>query len=224
MDTIFSVFLILHIAGGTVGLITGTINTIRRKGDKKHKLVGKVFTWAMLAAGGSALFLSSVHPNPFLFIVGVFTLYLVGTGNRYLRLKMVSGGVKPSVIDWILTGGMCVAALFFLYQGATLLSKQDLFGIVYIVFALIGYRFIKADLKNYKGNSEEQNFWLLAHIQRMIAGYISAMTAFLVVNGSYIPLPPVLLWLLPTAIFTPLIIKWSAKYRKLKKVDFDVEA
>ena len=39
MKIIFAVFLILHILGGSVGLITGTINLIRKKGDKKHKLL-----------------------------------------------------------------------------------------------------------------------------------------------------------------------------------------
>ena len=48
MKIIFAVFLILHILGGSVGLITGTINLIRKKGDKKHKLLGKFFIYSML--------------------------------------------------------------------------------------------------------------------------------------------------------------------------------
>ena len=87
MQTLFQIFLVLHITGGAVGLLSGTINIIRKKGDKKHKLVGKFFLYGMLLAGFSALVLSVLHPNYFLFIVGVFTLYMTGTGERYLYLK-----------------------------------------------------------------------------------------------------------------------------------------
>ena len=76
MQTLFQIFLVLHITGGAVGLLSGTINIIRKKGDKKHKLIGKFFLYGMLLAGFSALVLSVLHPNYFLFIVGVFTLYI----------------------------------------------------------------------------------------------------------------------------------------------------
>ena len=39
MDTLFKIFLIIHIIGGSVGLITGTINIIRKKADKNHRLI-----------------------------------------------------------------------------------------------------------------------------------------------------------------------------------------
>ena len=87
MDILFKTFLALHILGGATGLITGTINMVRKKGDKRHKQAGKIFLYAMLTAGVSSLVLSVLHSNYFLFIVGVFTIYLVSTGERYLFLK-----------------------------------------------------------------------------------------------------------------------------------------
>ena len=92
MEMLFKVLLMLHIIGGGVGLLSGTINIIRKKGDKKHKLTGKFFMYGMLLSGLSALVLSVMHPNYFLFIVGVFTLYMVGTGERYLFLKQLQNG------------------------------------------------------------------------------------------------------------------------------------
>jgi hypothetical protein len=35
MNILFKAFLTLHITGGTIGLFTGTINLVRKKGDKK---------------------------------------------------------------------------------------------------------------------------------------------------------------------------------------------
>ena len=98
MDILFKTFLALHIIGGTIGLFAGTINLVRIKGDKKHKLTGKIFTYAMLTAGFSSFALSIIHPNYFLFMVGVFTAYLVGTGNRYIYLKLL--GARPTPVNY----------------------------------------------------------------------------------------------------------------------------
>ena len=47
METAFKLFLMVHIIAGTIGLPTGTLNTIFKKGDKRHKLIGKFFLWGM---------------------------------------------------------------------------------------------------------------------------------------------------------------------------------
>jgi uncharacterized membrane protein len=215
MNILFKAFLTLHITGGTVGLFTGTINLVRKKGDKKHKLTGKIFTYAMLTAGFSSFALSIIHPNYFLFMVGVFTIYLVGTGNRYIYLKLLGSYQRPTVIDWTITLGMLLAGLLFIALGIKNLITHNNFGIVFIVFGGLGLFFVKTDFDNYRGKLKTKNYWLLAHLQRMTGGYIAATTAFLVVNAQYSPivLPSVVVWLLPTVILTPLIISWSKKYK-----------
>ena len=215
MDIVFKIFLTLHIIGGAVGLLTGTFNLVRRKGDGRHRLVGKIFAYAMLTAGFSSLVLSALHPNYFLFMIGVFTIYLVGTGSRYVHLKMLGRDQKPTTLDWLLTTGMLVAGLLFIGLGIRHVLAQNNFGIVFIVFGVLGLRFVKTDFTNYKGTPKEKNYWMLAHLQRMTGGYIAALTAFLVVNAKYSPIdfPPILVWLLPTVILTPLIISWSRKYK-----------
>ncbi|HMQ69028.1 MAG TPA: DUF2306 domain-containing protein [Ignavibacteria bacterium] len=214
MDILFKIFLTLHIMGGSVGLFTGTINLVRKKGDKKHKLTGKIFTWGMLTAGFSALVLSVMHPNYFLFMVGVFTIYMVGTGYRYIYIKLLGSDRRPAIIDRIITASMLLAGLLFIGLGIKNLIAQNYFGIVFIVFGGVGLSFVKSDFDNYKGKAKTKNYWLLAHLQRMTGAYIAATTAFLVVNAKYSPveLPGVVVWLLPTAILTPLIISWSRKY------------
>lgn len=215
MDILFNALLALHIIGGAAGLITGTINIVRKKGDKKHKLTGKVFTYGMLTAGFSALLLSLLHPNYFLFIVGIFTIYMVATGNRYLYLKLLGQAQKPTLLDWSLTIGMLLFGLAFIGIGAYHLVKGNNFGIVFIVFGFVGLRFVKTDFDNYGGKPKETNYWLMAHLQRMLGAYIAATTAFLVVNLKYLPveLPGIVFWLLPTLLVTPLILRWSKKYR-----------
>ena len=89
MPVFLKCLLILHIAGGTAGLISGTIASSVTKGNRTHKLSGKIFFWAMLLASVAALVLSNLpgHKNVFLFAVGGFTFYMICSGYRIVHLK-----------------------------------------------------------------------------------------------------------------------------------------
>ncbi len=211
MEQLFTILLIIHIVAGSIGLFTGTMNIIRKKGDKLHKRVGKYFLYGMLINGFAGLIMSLIHTNYFLLIIAVFSIYMVSTGQRYLSLKKLNKGQKPEKIDWILTFSMFVFAIIFIGFGIYLMVNGNNFGLVLIVFGIISILMVKKDISVYKGNVKEKNYWLLLHLQRMIGAYIAATTAFLVVNNTI--LPGVVAWLLPTVILTPLIVKWSRKYK-----------
>lgn len=211
MDALFKTFLILHIVAGTIGLITGTINIIAKKGGKRHRIVGSLFLYSMLTVSLSAFVLSVLHPNYFLFIVGVFTLYMVSSGTRYLHLKNLSKGQKPATTDWLLTYFMLFFGVLFILFGIYHLVNKNSFGIVFIVFGIIGLRLVQADFRNFRGKANVINVWLTAHIQRMMGAYVAALTAFLVVNNTLIP--GYIAWLLPTVIMLPLIVMWVRKYK-----------
>ena len=164
MDAVFKVFLVLHIMGGTVGLLTGLLNVLRIKGDKKHIIAGRLFFYSMLVAGVTSLVLSILHPNYFLFIVGVFTLYMVGTGYRYIRMRMLNNNEKPKLVDWIITLTMLLGGVLFIGFGVLHLIKSNLFGLVFLAFGLLGLLFVRLDFKNYKAKSEIKNYWLIAHL------------------------------------------------------------
>jgi uncharacterized membrane protein len=51
MENLFKIVLVLHISGGAIGLIAGTINLMKTKGDRLHRTVGKAFLFAMITAG-----------------------------------------------------------------------------------------------------------------------------------------------------------------------------
>ncbi|HCS21544.1 MAG TPA: hypothetical protein DIW47_13455 [Bacteroidetes bacterium] len=213
MKSLFQFFLILHIIGGTLGLLSGTINILMKKGNKRHKQNGKLFVYGMLTAGFSSLVLALLHPNIFLFMTGVFTLYMVGTGSRYIRLRLVGINQKPKLLDWSLTISMLFGGIFLISQGIYFLLNSTLFGWVYVTFGLFGFLFVKGDLDNYMGKFRFKNYWLLAHVSRMTGGYIASVTAFLVVNTHHlpVPLPLVFIWLFPSLIIVPFIIIWTKK-------------
>lgn len=211
MDILFKTLLTLHIIAGTIGLTTGTINTICKKGGKAHRLVGQLFLYSMLLVSGTAFVLSVLHPNYFLFIVGVFTLYMVCSGTRYMYLKNLSKGQQPKLVDWLLTGFMLFFGIAFLIFGTYHLAHKNNFGIVFLVFGVIGLRFVRIDFRNFRGKTKVANPWLVTHIQRMMGAYISTLTAFLVVNNKI--MPSYIAWLLPALLLFPLIVIWVRKYK-----------
>jgi uncharacterized membrane protein len=214
--SIYQFFLFLHIVAGTLGLISGTINSSRKKGDYYHRLIGKIFFYSMLVVGTSSFVLSILRFNHFLFIVGVFTLYMVATGQRYLYLKELRNSQQPKWIDWGLTGFMFVFGWAFIGFGSWNLFQKTTFGIVYLVFGYLGLKMVWTDLQNYRGKSDTVNYWLIAHLQRMMGAYAAAITAFLVVNNTFFP--DYVAYLFPLLLFVPLITFWKKKYRvKAKK-------
>ena len=214
MSMLFSVCLAIHIVAGSTGLITGTINCLRKKGDKWHVRTGRLFTYGMLTAGFAALVLALLHPNDFLFIVGLFTIYLVGTGKRYVYYKILRPETRAGIIDWMLSAGMITGSVLFIFLGTRQLVRGNSFGVVPIIFAGIGLLFAVTDIRYYQTASKPKQRWLTAHLQRMMGGFIAALTAFLVVNSSYLlpPIPAFVYWLLPTAVLVPLIFRWSRQY------------
>lgn len=194
----FKIVLYFHIIAGATGLLLGSIVLIRKKGDKLHKNLGKIFTVAMISTGFLAFILSYLHPNLFLFIVGVFSIYLTSTGYRMIALKNISAGTRPKSIDFVLTTLMLIACFTFLYIGTANLIAGNNFGLVLCLFGFISMRLCYSDYKLYTNKTTDKLHCLKNHIGRMTGGYIAAFTAFLVVNNTL--LPSVLAWSLPTVM------------------------
>ena len=209
MELTFKVFLFIHIISGTIGLLSGTLNMINKKGNKLHKQIGLFFFYGMLINGISALVVACIHFNIFLFIVGVFSIYMVSTAQRFLFLRGIPTGQKPKNGDWIVTYSMLLFGLFFMIYGGALVAFSKNFGIVLLVFGIISLLMVKQDIAIYRGNIKNTNYWLLIHISRMVGAYIAAITAFLVVNNTI--LPGLVVWLAPGVLLTPLIFYWINK-------------
>ena len=212
---IFNIILFIHVAGGTMGLLAGTYITIAKKGDKYHKLIGKVFAVSMIGAGICSFALAIMHRNDFLFSVGIFTIYMASTGWRYVYLKNLANGQKPLWIDWSLMVFMGLGSIAFIKMGVESILDKEYFGVIVILFAWRGIALIIQDNKTFQGKILIKNYWLVFHLQRMTGAYIASWTAFVVVNApnrlSFLP------WLLPAAIIVPFIVKWTRKYRVMIK-------
>lgn len=102
-------FFALHIAGGTVGLISGTVAMSARKGARLHRKAGIVFFYSMLVMAAFADYLAVVKPGQLAnLIIGTFTIYLLVTA----RLAAKSGSGNGLAEKIALAVILCILAPF----------------------------------------------------------------------------------------------------------------
>ncbi|HTA65455.1 MAG TPA: hypothetical protein VK753_08120 [Xanthomonadaceae bacterium] len=84
-----NLILFLHIAGGVVGILSGTVAMAVRKGLRVHRLAGNVFFASMLVMAGIGAAASPFLQVPEMANVfgGLMTFYLLGTGWMAVRRK-----------------------------------------------------------------------------------------------------------------------------------------
>jgi uncharacterized membrane protein len=85
--------LFLHIAGGSVGIISGMLALFARKGARLHRAAGATFFVSMLIMATIGATASPFLPVPSVpnVVAGVLTFYLVGTG--WLAVKRKAGHI-----------------------------------------------------------------------------------------------------------------------------------
>ena len=93
----YSPILIVHICGGTLGLLSGTAAMSFRKGSPRHVLAGRIFVASMLTMGAFAAYLAIVRNQPNNIGGGILTVYLVGTA--WLTARRKDG--ETSRLDWV---------------------------------------------------------------------------------------------------------------------------
>src|SRR5579863_5481354 len=92
----YSPILLLHIASGTVGVLSGFVAAFLRKGSRQHGLAGIVFCISMLSLSASGAYMAVLKHQPGNILGGALTFYLVATAWITARRK----DMKTSVFDW----------------------------------------------------------------------------------------------------------------------------
>jgi hypothetical protein len=213
MKMLFTIILAIHIAGGSLALLGAPIALVVHKGGKAHRTAGKVFLWGMTTVFVTAIYMSVYHNIPFLFMIAFFSYQLVMSGYRALFYKKLHRGQEVMRIDWIIIAIAGAVNLAMIGWGAwQYISFQNSIGIVSAVFGFIGLSFALRDFSHFRNGTPVKNAWLFKHMSGMLAGYIAAVTAFMVVNFAD-KLPTLIVWLGPTVVGTPLIFYFVSSYK-----------
>lgn len=176
--------LAIHIAGGSVALLSGLWSIAAPKGRPAHRWAGRIFIPGLLVCCSASLWLSLLKPNAFLWAIGWFTLYLVLSGWAYAfagKGKPRSG--RPAAVFGLIPAGLLVVQFFTGPSG---------FRVVLVVFIALQLWLVYTDFKPLKDARER----ISRHAGRMGGAYIATVTAFLVVSVD--ALPWYVSWLGPT--------------------------
>ena len=188
---LFNAVLGLHVAAGSVALLSGPVPMVAGKGGLLHRRAGDVFVVGMMLTAFSALTLSLMTGNRLLLVIAMFTFFMVWSGVRAIAFQR---GGSPVLGDQ----GLCLLTLLFsawlLVIGVLSADATSVFfGVGGAVFVGWQWRMIR----------QRTAPWLVAHLSCMGGAYIATVTAFLVVNLTFLPLA--VTFIVPTIIGSPLI-------------------
>jgi hypothetical protein len=206
MAAIIKIFLIIHIASGFTALSTGFFSMLNRKGGKNHRLTGKIFFGGMTGVFITAISLSILKPNPFLFMVGFFSYYLACSGYRALHQKTINGIPSPQVIDWLISGTGVVFGLGLIGFSVFWFQSRGAWGFVPFTFGIFCLSTSYKDVRGFYQQNHDKALRFINHGSKMGGAFAATVTAFIVVNftlGDY----TWVLWILPGV----LIGIWIAK-------------
>jgi hypothetical protein len=116
----FSPVLLVHVTGGSVGLLSGAVALSFRKGSRPHGIAGTVFLVSMLTASAAGAFLGFRKSEMDNFFGGVLTFYLVATAWCTARRKDGEIGLFDRIAFLV---GIVIAVLAVTYWMEAAFSK-----------------------------------------------------------------------------------------------------
>jgi len=215
MEQVIKNFIYIHAFFGGIGLITGVANVALKKGSQWHKNMGKIFSYAMVISSLISLWVARMpnHENLFLFLIGVFTIYMVLSGNRALTLKKHIKS-KADNLDKLVSGTMALASVAMIVIGTIGVIQKNNNSTLYIFFGVLGLFMTYKDYRIFKTFTKNENAWVINHVGRIMGALIASITAFLV---SGLKIDTIMVWIAPTVIGTIYIIYWNRKIRTTGK-------
>ncbi len=208
--------LVLHIGGGTVGLLSGATGLIEKKGEWLHRASGKVFFASMMVMATIGASVSPLLHDRVSTVAGIMTLYLLVSALLTVQRKEGTIG-RLEIVASIVPLGVMVAGV-----SSMLIAANDPSGTIdgqppqaFYVFAIVGGIAAVADARMilHRGISGVQR--IARHLWRMC-------TALFVASGSlFLGQPQVfpasirhsLLMFVPALAPLVLLIFWMVRVR-----------
>lgn len=212
--------LYLHIAGGSLSLLSMLIPLVTKKGGLTHRRAGWVFVAGMALVSITALLLAGTRwatdltprgreAGAFLFFISILTATNVSSGVRVLRAK---ARTTSSRHPWdlglpaLLTASSVAAAVHGLTTGNHLFTA----------FSVIGLLAGGGNLAYWLTPPTHPMHWWFEHMSSMLGACVAVTTAFAVVNANNLGLQTfsLIVWLAPSVIGVPTIAIWTRYYRR----------
>ena len=209
----------IHIIAGASTLITGPIAIFYNFRDpRKHRIVGKVFFYAMLIVSISSILAFFKRPDQvfFQFLLGISFLVLAGI-LRGVRSIFLMKGASVTSFDWAYTVLIGLNALYMLGMSAWHFAAGTMVALP-ILFGIFGLMCAADARKNWLIFSNpsvlHQLDWMRLHLSTMLGAFTASTTAF-TVNAAHF-LPWWAQWFGPTLLLLPLQFYFGGKVKAMR--------
>ena len=173
--------LLFHISCAVVGLLSGAMAMIFRKGSGRHGAAGTVFFVSMLFMTSSAAWIASVfRPNALNVVVSLLTFYLVSTG-WWTAKRRTAGTNVFDLVAMLFVLGVGIAGVTFGFEAAnSVTGKKDFMPApIYFVFGSIALLCAVADLRMIVRGGITGGRRVARHLWRMgLALFIATMSLY----------------------------------------------
>jgi uncharacterized membrane protein len=205
--TAYDLLRIAHLGAGGVAFLVAPIALATRKGSDRHPWAGRVYLLPMSFAAASAVVLAAERHNVAFVFIGLFSLYLGLSGYRALQFK------RTYVARSADRGVAGVALAFFaimLAYGVLQLGVSTGRAVPLLAFGAVGATLAIGDWRRLRADRAPED-WVFGHMRGMVASYIAAWSAFLVINLGGLALPVRIL--LAPAVGIPALLVWGRVWR-----------
>jgi uncharacterized membrane protein len=163
--------LIVHVAGASIGLLSGMTSLFSRKGGRVHRQSGKIFVGSMLAMCAAAIVLATLNAQPINLVAGSLTAYLVATAM--ITVRPVADPARR------LERGLMVAAFCAGLAAVSLgLREEGGVRIPLFMFGLLGVLGSIGDFKALRAGKLAGAPRLARHLWRMSLALLIATASF----------------------------------------------
>lgn len=211
----YKAIILIHVLAGSTALISGLFAMFTKKGRGNHNKAGLVYKYAMYVTCLFAVSATLIKFQSFFLAIGLFSFYLVFSGDRAIKLGQLKSTYQVKKVDHFINIFFLLVSVYMVgWPLVKMIMVGKFFVSVLMIFGLIMFFNVLKDFKNYRNSDlfePKQKYWLLRHIGMMGGSYISAFTAFAVNNiaieANYI------IWLAPTLVGTFFIVKATRNWR-----------
>jgi ABC-type uncharacterized transport system permease subunit len=211
--------LLIHIAAGGVGIVSGYAALLAAKGSPLHRRAGVVFVGSMMTMGLFAAWLAAAKGELGNVIAGVLTTYLVVTALTTVRPPTVaSRRVDVAAMGVALATGVAGVALTLqsYLQGDG--TRDGVPARIYLVFATVALLSGLSDLRIMRAGGVRGVPRLRRHLWRMCVALFIAAGSFFLGQADEIPERLRVFPVLALLSFTPLLAMafwlWRVRIRK----------
>lgn len=207
---------IIHVIAGILSLLSGVAALFMSLKPRIHRRLGSIFFYSMSLVFITAIWLAINGGFQFLFVIAILSYYSTINGIRALKFFK---GKRPSRIDKLLAMLLGASGLYLfsrgIYYGVDLGLKPII--ILHLVFGSFMCWLSWNSWKDLLQLPSADRRWFNAHRANMSGALIATFTAFSTTALTFIP--PLLAWLGPAIILTPLLRFYIKKNNQILNTD-----